>query len=244
MLARILMGCAIVALAACNGAGNAAGGREAKLSGVSGTRDFPLTGFDKVELRGADNVTVRVGPAFSVSATGDSAILDKLEILVENGRLRIGRQKGNWNWSGDKGYATVTVTLPALVAASVAGSGDMKVDAVRTPRFAGSVAGSGDLTVGRLQAEDAVFSVAGSGDLNVAGTARTAKYSIAGSGDIAADGLASETISASIAGSGNIAAAARDAADVSIVGSGDVSIKGRPKCSVSKLGSGDVTCGA
>ena len=197
-----------------------------------------------MELRGSDNVIVRVGPAESVNATGPEKILERLKVEVVNGELRIGREsKWNVGWSSDHDPVVITVTLPRLRGASVAGSGDMKVDRVQATSFDGSVAGSGNLAIGALQADAATLSIAGSGDASAAGQAKSLDISIAGSGDVAAQGLKAERAKISIAGSGDVRAEVTGEADVSILGSGDVTLTGSPRCRVSKMGSGDVNCG-
>ncbi len=216
-----------------------------KLSGVSGTRSFDAAGFDSVSLSGPDNVIVQVGKAVSVKAVGDTAILDRLEIEVVDGTLRVGRKRKNgvhFNWGNDKG-AVVTVTLPVLAGASVAGSGDMDVDRAASPKFKASIAGSGSLKVGALETDRLDVSVAGSGNATFAGgTAGEADVSVAGSGNLDAVGVAARTADISVAGSGGVRAAVSERADVSIVGSGDVDIIGDAQCKVSKIGSGDVRC--
>ncbi|WP_380875638.1 DUF2807 domain-containing protein [Sphingomonas sp. DBB INV C78] len=225
-------------LAACSGSVQA----EAE-SGVKGSRDFALSGFDKVDLRGPDDVTVRVGPAASVRAEGDTAILDRLEITVVGNELRVSRKKNQSNWNGTRGTAKVTVTLPVLTGASIDGSGDMTVDRVKAASFDGSVAGSGNLSVAALEAQAADLSIAGSGNITVAGHTQKVSGSIAGSGNIEAAGLQSDTASLSVMGSGNINVGARTSASVSLMGSGDATVTGGAKCTVRKMGSGDARCG-
>ena len=212
-------------------------------NGSSGSRSFSVRGFDQVSLRGSDNVIVHVGGAESVTATGPSDVLDRLKVEVVNGELRIGREK-KWNmgWSSDRKGVTVTVTMPRIRGASVAGSGDMDVDRAQASSFEASVAGSGNLSVNRLQAEAASLSIAGSGNASITGQARSIDVSIAGSGDLAAGGLKAERAKISIAGSGGVRAQVSGEADVSIVGSGDVDLVGNPRCKVSKMGSGEVRC--
>jgi hypothetical protein len=204
------------------------------------TKSFAVTGFHGVDLRGSDDAIVRVGPAFSVRATGPKTVLDNLEVAVRDGELRIGRRKG-WTWRGTAD-ARIEVTLPALRSASISGSGEMRVGPVRGSAFAGSVAGSGTLTLERLDVQGVELSIAGSGDIKAAGRAARAQYSSAGSGDIDAAAVTSESLSVSTAGSGGVAARATGSADVSVVGSGDVTIRGTTRCKVSRVGSGDVDC--
>lgn len=209
-----------------------------------GTRSFDVRGFDRVSLRGSDNVVVRVGGGESVTATGPNDVLDKLEVTVVSGELRIGREK-KWNlgWSSDRKPAAITVTLPQLRGASITGSGDMQVDRAQAASFSGSVAGSGNLAIAALQADAASIRIAGSGDASVAGQTRSLDISIAGSGDLDAPGLKSDRAKISIAGSGNVRTHVSAEADVSIVGSGDVTLAGKARCRISKMGSGDVNCG-
>lgn len=231
---------AVLPLAACNFA-NGMSGDVVQPSGSGTTRNFDVAGFTGVSLRGADDIEVKTGPSFAVSAQGDSALLDRLEIRKDGDTLRIGRKDGDWKWGGDKG-AKITVTLPKLLSASVAGSGDMTVDRAQGD-FDGSIAGSGNLSIAQLTGGKADLSVAGSGDLRVAaGQANEIDASIAGSGDIDAPALKAVRGDLSIAGSGNIRAQVTGEADISIVGSGNVELTGGAKCSVSKMGSGDARC--
>lgn len=221
---------------------------EASGSSATGSRSFALADFDRVTLRGSDDVNVITGKSFSVSATGPESALDQLEIVVEDGVLKIGRKPGSswhigWSRKGDRG-AKITVTMPAIRGASLAGSGDMAVDSAATDAFKVSLAGSGDLKVGNVQAKSVDLNLAGSGNIEIAGRAGSIDISSAGSGNVAAGAVEAETADISLAGSGNVGARATGSASVSIVGSGDVAISGTDKCKTSKLGSGSVTCKA
>lgn len=259
---KLLIGLPLLLLAACN----ANRGEAIELSGKNVSKAFAASAFDKVSLEGSDNVVVRVGPAASVRAEGDSAIIDRLDIRVEGGELKIGRKgRGNWFSSGKRrGSATVTVTVPQLAGASVEGSGNMSVDRVTGARFEVAVAGSGDLKVGSVETralEAAVagsgdldlervatgpvkFAIAGSGGLSAAGTADVVEVSIAGSGDVEAASLTAARSKIAIAGSGNVTLGVRETAEISLMGSGDVDIRGTATCKTSKMGSGEVRCGA
>lgn len=231
----------VAALAACNMSADAQEG-----TGEVVQRSFNVGSFEGVALAGSQDVVVAVGGPVSVRAEGDPGIIDRLDIRVEDGTLKIGTRNGT-NWTSafmrNRKPVTVYVTAPRLTSAAVAGSGDMKVDKVEADRFKGAVAGSGDLQISAIRAGEAEFSVAGSGDIRAAGTAGRVNASIAGSGDIDLSGLDSGSAEIAVAGSGNVQAQARDTASVSVVGSGDVAIAGNAKCSVSKRGSGEVSCG-
>ena len=213
---------------------------------AAGTKSFALSGFDQVALRGSDDVNVVIGTGFAVTATGPQSELDKLEIIVEGDTLKVGRKsRSDWHigWSsrGGKGVK-VTVTMPVIRGAKVAGSGDMTVDHAASDDFKASVAGSGNLKIADVQAKAVSLNLAGSGDLEIAGRTASVDISSAGSGNISAMSLEAETADVSLAGSGNASARATGSASASVMGSGNIEISGTDKCETSKLGSGNVTC--
>jgi Putative auto-transporter adhesin, head GIN domain len=242
---RTMILAALIPLAAC---GNFGGDGDSDSPGVAGsgsgnTRSYQVADFTGVELRGPDDVDVRVGSGFSVRAEGDEATLGKLKIERVGDTLRVGRIRQNGiSWSSGKGV-TVYVTMPRMTAASLAGSGDLSVDRVEGGGFKGSIAGSGSLALGAIEVSDADLSIAGSGNISVGGSAGKLGVDIAGSGDVNGSRLKAQSANVSIAGSGGVRAAVDGAAKVSILGSGDVDLGPRAKCSVSKMGSGSVTCG-
>ena len=236
-----------VALAAAAGATsgcvNSGGGEDA---GPATSRNYQVGNFNEIELAGAYEVDVKTGPNASVAARGPEKLIERLVVEVRGNKLMIHprREKG-WfgtGWNSD-GKVQVTVTVPSLQAATLAGSGVITIDKVQGERFDGQVAGSGDLRLGAVEVDSLKLGIAGSGDANAGtGRARRAEYDIAGSGGVQAGSLAVEDLKISIAGSGDIAANATRTADVDIMGSGDVDLTGGAKCSVSKAGSGDVRC--
>ena len=243
---RYLMILAAIPLAACGSiAMGGDSGDRAAASGAGSTRNFAVTDFNSVELAGADDVDVSVGPAFSVRAEGPSEELDRLEIRKTGSTLSIGRKRdGNFDWGGrDRKAVKVFVTMPAIAAAALAGSGDMRIDKVAGGDFTGALAGSGDLSVAEITADSAKLEIAGSGGIAAKGAVRKLSMAIAGAGDIDARGLTATGADVSIAGSGNASATVNGPASVSIMGSGDVSLGANAKCTTSKMGSGEVRCG-
>ena len=238
---RILFASLLLPLAACNVGTVSSDGDDGTpgiaAQGAGNTRTFAAADFTAVDLRGSDDVDVRVGPGFSVRADGDPEVLDRLKITKDGTTLRIARRNGSGS-----GEAKISVTLPRLVEASAAGSGDMTIDRVAEERFTGAVAGSGSLSIAALQVQQADISLAGSGDARLAGTARQLKASIAGSGDVDAGGLTANGAEISIAGSGSLKARVEGPASVSVAGSGDVDLGDKAQCRTNKIGSGSVRC--
>ena len=234
----LALGPVLILAAACSaGAQNG----DQPRSGAQGQRTFQVGAFESVSLEGSHDVVVTVGGAPSVRAEGDAEAIERLEISVENGNLRIRSRGGGW-FSREHGRVTVHVSAPSLKAASIGGSGDMRIDRAEAPRFDASISGSGDMEIAALTARTAHFSIAGSGDIRAVGRGEEANISIAGSGNAALDSFETLRAHVSIAGSGDVGLRATETVEASIVGSGDVTVRGTTRCSVSKLGSGDVHC--
>ena len=228
-------------IAACNMAADAQEG-DSRDPGPKAQRSYDLAGFDSVSLAGPHDVVVRVGSAHSVRAEGGSKVLDALEIKVDGRNLEIGMKRGTWRFRNEP-RTVIHVTMPAIRAAAIAGSGDMRIDRAEGQEFSASIGGSGNIDVAALRTREANFSIAGSGDIRAAGKAGRAKVSIAGSGDVDIAAVEARNSNVSIVGSGNVRSRAMESAEVSIMGSGDVEISGSAKCTVSKMGSGGVRCG-
>lgn len=240
---RKTIAAAVIAAAAAT---SACGHDRSESGGPTIAKNYNVGAFDQLEVGGPFNVDVRTGANPSVSARGPQKMLEHMVVEVKDGKLMIhpDRQNGlfhnGWHF---RGSVDVTVTVPMLRGAAIAGSGDIRVNSIKGQAFDGSVAGSGGLDVGTLEVQTLKLAVAGSGGTKVgSGRAQSASFDIAGSGDIDAKGMQAQTAAVSVAGSGNIAVNASDTASVSIMGSGDVDVTGGAKCSVSKAGSGNVNC--
>jgi len=220
-------------------------GNSSAEAGPTISRDYKVGAFDKIEVAGPFDVTVTTGGKPSVHATGESNLIEKMEVVVEGGTLKIHPVKRNsmFNWNfGSHRAAKVAVSVPALSEAAIAGSGGIAIDKVGGDHFKGEIAGSGDLRLAAVDAGDVELSIAGSGDVTVAGKAKSVTYEIAGSGNVDAKRLVAETARISIAGSGNVGANAWGSAAVEMLGSGNVNLVGGAKCTIDKHGSGDVSC--
>ena len=209
-------------------------------------RNFQVGNFTKIEVAGPFDVDVKTGANPGVAARGNQNLIDRLEVEVQGDTLVV-RPKKDRKWFGGgwsvNGKGTLAITVPMIRAATLAGAGDMRIDAVRGESFEGQIAGSGDLRLGTVEVESLTVGIAGSGDAAAgAGRVERAEYNIAGSGGVDASGIAAQDLEVSIAGSGDIRAQATGRAKIDIVGSGYVDVTGGAKCSVSKAGSGNVRC--
>lgn len=234
------------ALIAALAAAGACSRTHAEDGGATVSRNYQVGNFRQIEVAGPYDVEVRTGANPVVSARGSEKLLERTVVEVKGDKLLIHpQQQKGWfgvRWTSG-GKAHFVVAVPQLAGATIAGSGDIRIDKVAGERFDGTVAGSGGIDLGSVDVQSLKLSIAGSGGVKAgAGKARSAEYDIAGSGDLDAGAVQAQQAKVSIAGSGSVRAQATATADVNIMGSGDVDVAGGAKCSVSKAGSGDVRC--
>lgn len=238
---RLLLIAAALPLMGCNATADRDDSPGGAAQAAASSRSFAVSSFDGVDVRGPDNVDVKVGPNFAVVAEGDPAILAKLDIRVVDGDLRIGREKSQTWFGKDKGSVRVHVTAPRISDATITGAGALNVERVEGAVEA-TIAGAGNLVIGSVQADDVELSIAGSGDMKVSGTTRSLKASIAGAGDIDASQLSATSGDISIAGAGNLRGQVKGDANVEILGVGDVELTGGARCKTRTLGPGKARC--
>lgn len=214
--------------------------------GTTVSRSYQIGNFRQIEVAGPYAVDVHTGSNPGVSAKGPEKLLERTVVEVQGDKLLIRPEQHlgwfHFGWSSH-GKAGFVVTVPELQRATIAGSGDIRIDRVTGQSFEATVAGSGGIDVTSTDVQQLKLNIAGSGGAKVgAGKAQSAEYSVAGSGDIDAGAVQTQQAKVSIAGSGNVKAHASTAADVDIMGSGDVDVSGGAKCSINKAGSGNVHC--
>lgn len=183
-----------------------------------------VTDFDAIAVSGPIDLQVRQGSTQALELSADDNLLPLIETVVEPGRhghtLHIRIKRGESVSAQAPIQATVDVVrLQALVAA---GSGQVRVAALKTPSLRLSMAGAGRARLEALAADALDLRVAGSGEVQAAGTAGRVKLTIAGSGDVDLAPLVADEVVVSIAGSGDASVTANKSLGVTIAGSGDV----------------------
>ena len=218
--------------------------------GMTGVRDgdttvYPAQGFDEVAFGGAATADVRVGPSWSVRATGPAEALAEMRVRVEGDKLIIdNRQPYREGRSELQRQVHFAITLPRLDEVALGGSGKMTVDQVDGARLGVAVGGSGSLSIGRLAVDSAAVSIGGSGSVTTTGTARALTVNIGGSGSFDAPGLRAQGATISTAGSGSVRTSVDGHATVSTVGSGRIDLGTGAHCQISRMGRSEVRCGA
>ncbi|MDF3065748.1 MAG: hypothetical protein K0R38_1349 [Polyangiaceae bacterium] len=208
--------------------GLAALGSSACADGVDGNGDRvekarSVDAFTRIRTDCELSVQVRQGDEPSVVVAIDSNLQDLVRTSVVDGTLNIDlREDVNDVVSGPH----VRVTVPALSAAKLDGSGRLAValDAPTAP-FDLFLSGSGDVRYeGRSAALGAHLS--GSGEMRLAGETSDVDIALSGSGEVSARDLRAESGTLDLSGSGQISATVTESVRVLLSGSGDIDLYG------------------
>jgi hypothetical protein len=171
---------------------------------VEESRD--VSGFEEVELRGAGNLSIEQTGSESLTVEAEEDVLPRLKTEVVNDRLII----------GPKPDTTIHTTAPinykltveALDALEVSGSGDVEAEGIKTDRLAVTIGGAGKLMIG--------------------GEAEEQDIDISGSGAYWAEGLDSKVVKIGVSGSGSAIVNASEELDANVSGAGSVEYVGDP----------------
>lgn len=198
--------------------------QSATAAGQPATERREVGDFDAIALAGSMDLNVRQAAKAGVEVQADDALLPLIETVVESGSagrtLHIRFRRGQW--LHDSGPVHVTVDVVNLSSLAAAGSGDVVVQALKTPSLKLALSGSSDARLNGLDTEALEVHISGSGDLVAAGRAKRVRLGIAGSGDARLAGLQADDVRVRIAGSGDADVTANRSLDVSVAGSGDV----------------------
>ena len=191
-----------------------------KGSGTQATEHRKVDSFSKIDMKGAYDVEVTVGPKASVDITGDDNLLKLVETTVDHdtGTLTLSTKK---NVHPSKKGLKVVITTPDLSAFTLKGAGDVNIDGLHGEEFNVNLSGAGDLTA-KGSVNSIVATLHGAGDMNL--------YDVHAS-----------NVDADLSGAGDMKVWASKYLKAKMSGVGDLSYKGHPeKVDKSKSGVGDI----
>jgi hypothetical protein len=190
-----------------------------KGSGKVTTENRSVGKFSKINMKGAYDVEVNVGPDTSLKITGDDNLLKLVETNVVDGALVLSTTK---NVHPSKKGLKISITTPNLDAFSLKGAGDVNIDGIKGNSFTANLFGAGDLTAkGNVDNLDATLK---------------------GAGDLKLYDLHAANVNAQLSGAGDMNVWASKYLNAKMSGVGDLSYKGHPaKVDKDKSGVGNIS---
>jgi hypothetical protein len=216
MLVLALLG--VVALDQIGDDGSTTGTTVLVGSGTASSETRAVPPFNAIVLAGSNTVTVHVGGTQEVVVRGDDNVVPHVTTEVREGTLVIGADRSFQTAEP----LTVEVTVPGLVDARLAGSGQVTVEGVDADVFGATLPGSGVL--------------------RVSGSTDRLSAELSGSGQLVLDELDANDVEAVVSGSGQLRVHAARSLDANVSGAGQIVYTGDPSTVTSKVtGTGTVT---
>ena len=190
-----------------------------------------------LETSGRLDVVIGDQPGLTISAP--ARLIDRLTSESVDGVLTLGSTGGPFFNAFDS--IRYTLTLPAVDALHILGSGDSDIDFAGADQVEIRIDGSGDVRAVGIDAGDVNIAIAGSGDVSASGAADHGEFTVDGSGDLDASELKVSTGTVDISGSGDVSVDATNRLDAQVSGSGEVDYRGSPQLVSDVSGSGSVS---
>ncbi|MEO8176652.1 MAG: DUF2807 domain-containing protein [Sphingomicrobium sp.] len=207
------------------------------------TRNFGVSGFDRIRVDGPFNVRLTTGVAPFAIASGTAAALDSVAIDVEGRTLVVHGNRSSWGgYPGDsKGPVEITIGTHELSGAWLNGSGSLAIDKVRGLSFDLSVQGAGAASIGTVAVDILKVSISGSAGATLAGVAPKLTAIVRGVSSLDAAGLTAADAVIGAQGPATVKATVTGTAKVDVQGVAAVVLTGRPACTVTAVGSATVS---
>jgi hypothetical protein len=200
--------------------------------------------FSKISLNVSGKLYLEQSDRQRVEIVAKSSTLEDIVTEVRNGELVIRFKNRNFFWrSFNPGSIEIYVRVPDIEGLAVSGSGDIIADKrITSRRMEMAVSGSGNIKLNDLRTERVKASVSGSGSLVIesGGMAEEFNASISGSGNVRAADFEAENAEVHVSGSGNCSIHAAETLKARVAGSGSVYYSGNPQVDSSVSGSGRV----
>jgi hypothetical protein len=215
------------------------------VSGPSGaaTRNFGVSGFDRVRVDGPYRVTLTTGVAPFASASGPQTALDAVSIDVQGRTLIVHINRSSWGGYPGKneGPAEIRVGTHDLSAAYLNGAGSLQIDKVKALAFELSVQGSGIATIGSVDVDQLLVGVVGSASATLAGRTGKLTTTVRGISSLDASRLVIKDATISAEGAATVKANITNAVKVDGTGPATIMLTGNPACTSRLNGSASVS---
>lgn len=205
------------------------------------TREFP--NFDSVDFSGFGRLEVEQSDEFGMELTGTETSLDRVVTEVRGDTLYIHHRTrwAPWFWDVRSQRLDIRLTVPELSRLTVAGAGEVTVDALEGDEFRFDISGAGDFTARDIDVRELRVTLSGAGSVRVSGSAEDQSVTISGAGNYDARDLESDTVRVDLSGASSATVWATESLDIKASGASSVDYYGDPEVSSDMSGAGSVT---
>lgn len=203
------------------------------------SRNFDLTGFDRIDIATGLDAVVTVGDSFSVTAESKSQdALDNLEVTVQGGVLTARIEQNFLDFIVGGGLVGLllnngnavkfTITAPALSGVDASSGADIDLPGLKADQIELSASSGGDISV-----IDAVLGTVTAGsssgsNISLSGEAQAVEFDASSGADIDAEDLAAVTAVAKASSGADISLRASESLKAEASSGGDIEVHGNP----------------
>jgi hypothetical protein len=203
------------------------------------SRDFDLTGFDRIDIATGLDAVVTLGDSFSVHAESRSQdALDKLEVAVNDGVLSAKLEQNFFDFIVSGGLVGLllsdgqavqfTITVPALVGVVASSGADVDLPGFKGDRLDVEASSGADISVTDAVLGTVTASASSGSDITLSGKADTIAADASSGADIDAEDLATATATAEVSSGAGISLRASQSVKAEASSGGDIDIHGNP----------------
>jgi len=207
------------------------------------TRNFGITGFEKIRVEGPFKVIVTTGVAPFARASGSPDAIDRVAIESRGDTLIVHSSLSSWGgYSGrDKAPVEISVGTHDLRSAWVSGSGSLAIDRAKGLTFDLSVQGSAAGAIKQVDVDQLNVAIVGTGSGTLAGNASKLTAVVRGIASLNAANLTIKDATIGAEGTSTVTAHVSDSATVDGSGAITIDLTGSPACTLRVSGSASVS---
>lgn len=207
---------------------------------ATASRNYGVSGFDRIRLDGDYRVTVTNGMAPFARATGDPRALDMISMKVE-GRTLVIRSNRASGWGGYPGEGSgpveIAIGTHELSALFLNGAGSLAVNRVSGLKFEASAQGAGMIAIDQVEVDQFSIGLAGASSARLGGTVGKITAVVRGMSMVDGSALAAKDAVIGAQGPAIVKLVATRTAKVDAAGVGTITLDGRPSCVINTKGS-------
>jgi hypothetical protein len=210
---------------------------------AAATRNFGISGFDRVRVDGPFKVRLVTGVAPFAKASGSTQALDAIKVEVQGRTLIVKSSPATWGGYPGESSGPVEISLGTheLSTAWLNGSGSLHIDKVKALKFDLSVQGSGAAGIAQADVDQLRIAVAGTATVLLAGKSGKLDAFVRGISTLDATALAAKDAAISAEGPATVVAKVTNAAKLNGSGVATITLTGNPACTSRMVGSATVS---
>ena len=207
------------------------------------TRNFGVSGFNKVRVDGPFKVRLTTGVAPFAQATGSARAIERVALDVRGQTLIVHTNQSSWGgYAGENvGPVEIAIGTHDLSAAALNGSGSLDINAVKGLAFDLSVQGSGGAAIAETDVDQLRVNVVGTASASLGGRAGKMTAIVRGISSLDAAGLTVKDATIGAEGAATVKAAVTNEVTIDGAGTATITLTGDPSCTVRAHGSASVS---